>query len=186
MFDSAAYAVRNGDAIAWGRQPVTDLEFVCSFAEAKARLENYRSSDDGPYVDEHGWHFTPSSFRLAALELEALEAIDYTIDRTFPTEGCEFYVTLRRGRQPPADPDQLEAARLDLLRRTFAEVGEQIDLLAGDSTAPAPPVEARLEHELDALREDRDRLLRNYELAMSSKSWRLTAPLRRVGALLRR
>ena len=43
-------------------------------------------------------------------------------------------------------------------------------------------MEAGLEHELDALREERDRLLRNYELAMSSKSWRLTAPLRRVAS----
>jgi hypothetical protein len=32
------------------------------------------------------------------LELGALDAIDYAITRTFPTDGCEFYVTLRRGR----------------------------------------------------------------------------------------
>ncbi len=60
------------------------------------------------------------------LELAALETIDLVIDRTFPTEGTEFYVTLRRGRRVPADDDELQALRLGLLRGTLEEVGEQV------------------------------------------------------------
>jgi SAM-dependent methyltransferase len=193
LFDDVAYGVSSAGTICWGRRPVTELEFFHPLADAKSRLETSGSSDDDSYIDAHGWQFTPSSFRLAMLELAALEAIDYTIDRTFPTEGCEFYVTLRRSRQAPADPEELQSARLDLLRQTFEEVGEQIDLLIGDPTPsepepepPPPLVEDDLERELDALREERDSLLRDYELAMSSKSWRLTAPMRQVAALLRR
>jgi SAM-dependent methyltransferase len=186
LFDFRAYFVTSEGESAWGRRPVTELAFSHSLADAKGLLETQGSSDDDHYVDAHGWQFTPSSFQLAMLELAALQEIDFTVDRTVPTEGFEFYVTLRRGRRVPADQEELQSSRLDLLRQAFEELGEQVDLFIADPTPPAPLVDAGLEHELDALREERDTLLRNYELAMSSKSWRLTASLRRVGALLRR
>jgi SAM-dependent methyltransferase len=186
LFDDVAYSVTSEGVICWGHRPVTDLAFFHSLADAKLRLETYGSNANDPYVDLHTWHFSPSSFQLAMLELAALEAIDFTIVRRFPTDGCEFYVTLGRGRQVPADPKELQSARLDLLRRTFAEVGEQIDLLVGGSAEAPTPVAAVLEGEIEALREERDSLLRNYQIAMNSKSWRLTAPLRRVAALMRR
>jgi SAM-dependent methyltransferase len=186
LFDQVAYGVTSEGAICWGRRPVTELAFYDSLADAKQALEAQGSSDDDLYVDAHGWQFTPSSFQLAMLELAALQEIEYTIVRAFPTEGCEFFVTLRKGRQAPAGPEELQAARLDLLRRTFEEIGEQVGFLLDAATAPPAPVETDLERELEALREERDALRRNYEVAMSSKSWRLTAPLRRVAGLLRR
>jgi SAM-dependent methyltransferase len=142
LFDHVAYGVTSAGSICWGRQPVTELAFSHSLVDAKLHVETYGSNEDGPYVDSHAWHFTPSSFQLAMLELAALEAIDYSIERRFSTDGCEFYVTLRRGRQVPANPEELQSARLDLLRRTFTEVGEQIDLLAGAAAAPPTPVAA--------------------------------------------
>jgi hypothetical protein len=61
--------------------------------------------------------------------------IDFQIDRSFPTEGCEFYVTLRRGRVGYATEQDLQTRRLELLRRTFEEVRDQIELLADGSVA---------------------------------------------------
>jgi ubiquinone/menaquinone biosynthesis C-methylase UbiE len=42
-----------------------------------------------------------------------------------------------------------------------------------------------LHRERNLLSEDRERLLHRYNIAMGSKSWRLTEPLRRIGALFR-
>ncbi len=63
------------------------------------------------------------------LELSALNAIDFTVVRSFPTDGCEFYVTLRRGRVDHSDTNVLQARRLKLLRRTLEEVREQAEML---------------------------------------------------------
>lgn len=52
--------------------------------------------------------------------------------------GCEFDVTLRRGRPAIEDGDALQAERLELLRRTLLEVREQTDYLLG-RVDPAPP-----------------------------------------------
>jgi hypothetical protein len=49
-------------------------------------------------VDCHGWQFTPASFELIILELAALKLIDFTIDKVFPSGGCEFTVHLRKVR----------------------------------------------------------------------------------------
>ena len=186
LFDHVAYSVTSAGTICWGRRPVTELAFFHSLADAKLQLETYGSSEDDPYVDLHALVFH-------AVELPAGHArtrgtrSDRLHDRPHVPHGwLRVLRDARRGRQVPADPEELQSARLDLLRRTFAEVGEQIDLLIGGSRAPPTPVAADLEAEIEALREERDGLLRNYELAMSSKSWRLTAPLRRVAALLRR
>jgi len=129
LFNEVAYGVTNAGSICWGRRPATELAFFRSLYEAKRQLDEYGTSEDGPYVDCHAWFFTPASFQLAMLELAALEVIDFTVNTLFPTEDCEFYVTLRRGRQIPRDENELEALRLDLLRETFTEIGEQIGLL---------------------------------------------------------
>ena len=63
------------------------------------------------------------------LELSALNAIDFTVVRSFPSEGCEFYVTLRRGRVDHGDTDVLQARRLKLQRRTLEELREQAEML---------------------------------------------------------
>ena len=73
--------------------------------------------------------FTPSSFALAMLKLSALNVIDFTVVRSFPSEGCEFYVTLRRGRIDHNDTDALQARRLKLHRRTLKELREQAEML---------------------------------------------------------
>ena len=105
------------------------LGFVHSLEKAKALFDTYDVDEDAPYVDVHGWVFTPSSFALAMLELSALNAIDFTVVRSFPSEGCEFYITLRRGRVDHSDTDALQSRRLRLQRRSLDELREQAEML---------------------------------------------------------
>jgi SAM-dependent methyltransferase len=141
-FDHEAYSIHADGEFAFSRRPVRDIDFFGSLEDAKRAFDTHGVEADTPYVDVHGWHFTPSSFELAMLELSALNVIDFSIEHSFPTEGCEFYVTLRRGRVDYGSDQDLQARRLELLRSTFEEVREQIDLLADGYGAPPTPVAA--------------------------------------------
>ena len=80
-------------------------------------------SDADAYVDCHAWRFTPSSFKLLMLELSALDLIGFRIAKLFPTNGCEFIVSLRRGRDGAVA--ELEPRRLQLLKAMVDELGDQ-------------------------------------------------------------
>ena len=136
LFDQVAYRIQADGESAFSRRRLRDIDFDHSLEQAKALFDAHSVEADAPYHDVHGWVFTPSSFALAMLELSALNAIDYTVVRSFPSEGCEFYVTLRRGRVDHDDTDVLQARRLQLQRRTLEELGEQAQLLHEHESSP--------------------------------------------------
>lgn len=123
-FEEAAYGVLSRGELGWGRRPVDELTFPSSLAEAKHLFES-ADRPEAPYVDCHAWRFTPNSFQLAILELAALGEINFMIEQLFPTEGTEFYVTLRRGQDPRANEPALTRTRLELLGGVMAEMHEQ-------------------------------------------------------------
>jgi len=139
VFDHLAYSIRADGETAFSRRRLGDVKFVHSLDQAKAHFDVHGLGEDAPYVDVHGWMFTPSSFALAMLELSALNVIDFTVVRSFPSEGCEFYVTLRRGRVDHGDMDVVQARRLKLQRRTLEELREQAEML--DELKPSPTAE---------------------------------------------
>ncbi|HEY7178234.1 MAG TPA: methyltransferase domain-containing protein [Gaiella sp.] len=121
LYDQRAYATRLDGHIAW--EPSADPRLV----ELLGSLEGARELLSGPpaeYVDCHAWQFTPASFELAVLELSALGLLDVHVAASHDTVGCEFFVTLRRGADVPANAEELDRARLDLLRRSVSEVAE--------------------------------------------------------------
>jgi SAM-dependent methyltransferase len=65
-----------------------------------ARLVDEYVSRDGSYVDSHAWYFEPSSFRQAIDLLRALDEIDFSVLRLYPTlmGSDEFWVILEAGR----------------------------------------------------------------------------------------
>jgi hypothetical protein len=140
FFDQVAYSIRADGETAFSRRPVRDVDFVHSLEQAKALFDAQSVERDAPYIDMHGWVFTPSSFALAVLELSALNEIDFTVIRSFPTDGCEFYVTLGRGRVHHDDLDALEARRLKLQLRTLEELREQAVMLDERKTSPTAEV----------------------------------------------
>ena len=129
LFDEVAYGIRADGASAFSQRPVHDIEFVHPLEQAKAHFDLNGGEEDGPYADVHGWVFTPSSFALAMLELSALNVIDFTVAEAFPTDGCEFFVTLRRGRVDQSDTNILQARRIELQRRMLEELREQAQML---------------------------------------------------------
>ena len=128
-FEDAAYSVLSRDEICWGTRPVDELRFFSSLAQAGAIFETASVDPQDQYVDCHAWRFTPSSFELTVLELAALGEIDFMVHQAFPTEGCEFFVTLQRGQDPRCSLPNLDAARMSLLRSTMVELAEQTEWL---------------------------------------------------------
>jgi hypothetical protein len=59
-------------------------------------------------------HFTPSSFDLLIIELNATGLINFQIDASFPSWGCEFYRTLINSEATITDMKALEVERLRL------------------------------------------------------------------------
>jgi hypothetical protein len=135
-FDHVAYAVKDGDAIAWGQHPSRGLSFVHTIQDARNLFASVETSED--YVDLHAWRFTPASFELILLELARLGEADWRVERITPANGCEFFVWLRRGGKTAAaslTEAELAVHRLRLLKRTLVETREQIDwFLAGDAS----------------------------------------------------
>lgn len=86
----------------------------------------------GDYVDHHNTIYTPSSFALSILELGQLGVIPFEIAYSYPTDGCEFYATLRKGDIPRMDPVTLNDARLRLMEAVVRELGEQARWLADE------------------------------------------------------
>jgi SAM-dependent methyltransferase len=126
-FDQLVYGCKNGEIIAWGQTPVGKMSLVTpSLAEARGLLSSLPSRE---YVDCHAWQFTPASFELIILELQALGVIDFHVARSFPSAGCEFIVRLKKAVGNIATEVDREAQRMALLERSVEELGEQADYL---------------------------------------------------------
>ena len=77
--------------------------------------EMIEAAEKETYVDAHCWCFTPTSFRLIIHDLNALGYIELKELEFFPTEGCEFFITLaKNGRS-------VDINRLDYLKRIREE-----------------------------------------------------------------
>ena len=88
VFDQVAQGVRPVPGAANGAVASAD-----EIAEAKSVFERARASDE--YIDVHAWRFTPASFRLILAELRLLDLLSFEEACAFPTEGIEFFVSLR-------------------------------------------------------------------------------------------
>ena len=126
------------DCSAGGDSPSRTSSSFHSLADAKLQLETYGSSEDDPYA-------TPRlAFHTVELPAGHARARSARSDRLHdrphvPYGGLRVLRDSPEGSATSRRSRPAQAARLDLLRRTFAEVGEQIDLLTGDSTARRRP-----------------------------------------------
>ena len=134
-FDQVAYSIRADGETAFSHRQLHDLAFAHPLEQAKAHFDAHGGEEEGsvrrcPRLGVHAVELRSRHARPSALN-----AIDFTIVRSFPSEGCEFYVTLRRGRIDHSDPDVLQARRLKLLRRTMEELREQAEMLDEKASA---------------------------------------------------
>ena len=115
VFDHVASIVKRGADVSWNAQAGGELSFIHGLGEAKSAFDRARGSDE--YVDVHCWRFTPASFRLILTELRLLELIAFEQVCCFPTEGCEFFVTLK-----PASAALGSVDRMALYRQVAREL----------------------------------------------------------------
>lgn len=121
------------------------------------------------YIDTHCWVFTPRSF-VEALDLGSrLGLLPFEIATMFPTpvQSHEFFVSLRR---IPAN------ATIEDQRAAFLASCRQLDL----------PGEERELRVLDDLEERARKAEFSLQALHNSRSWRMTAPLRRVATAWRK
>ena len=128
-FNGFAYPIKSGGKMAWGPGHTETLGFVFpnSLQEGQ-KVYDSQCDPSSPYLDVHGWYFTPSSFRLICLELNALGLLPFEEIGFFSTtEGCEFFVTLKKNEKP--DTADLDERRMGLLKAMLIEIREQTDFL---------------------------------------------------------
>jgi ubiquinone/menaquinone biosynthesis C-methylase UbiE len=86
------YLSNRGDRVAW--QEGFKEEFSLTYNDTDAYNSMQRVIQHNEYLDSHVWSFTPTSFRLMIQDLNDLGFISLKEVCFFPSEGCEFYVTL--------------------------------------------------------------------------------------------
>lgn len=102
-----------------------DFKLVSDLSAAYHHMASAGERQSDPYMDAHGWCFTPASFHLSMLELFTLNVIPWSVSRLDPSGGIEFYVWLERRRLKLPNAE-LETLRLKLLRDMIEEADEQL------------------------------------------------------------
>jgi predicted SAM-dependent methyltransferase len=114
VFDHLAHAAKLNGSISWAQQISGKLSLVHSFEEAIDGFEQAKISDS--YIDVHHWRFTPASFRLILCDLRSMGLLDLVEETEFGTVGCEFFVTLKKGKMGEKTP------RITMLNEIIDEV----------------------------------------------------------------
>jgi hypothetical protein len=161
-----------GGEIAWGLGQAGPVEFRYADSGENQQLIQ-QGLDQAEYVDIHRWRFTPSSFALLVQDLRELGYHSLAEVDSAPTLGFEFFVTLGRRESPP------RRDRLELLQQIRSELA-----LVAEMDGLGPSLVAA-EREIDDLREALASARGELDRTLSSRSWRATASLRRIAAILR-
>jgi predicted SAM-dependent methyltransferase len=109
--------VSKGGNIAWAQGINGEYKCVHSIENALTGIQAVNTQK--AYLDIHAWCFVPSSFRLMMQDLfnlgyTAFQELDY-----FPTDGCEFYMTLSRKGRGLIQP------RVEMLQQIERELQQQ-------------------------------------------------------------
>ena len=136
--------VSRGGHIAWDKNADGEYRFVHSLSDALLGIKSV--VNENKYYDVHAWCFTPHSFRLIVDDLYSLGLISLREIDFFPTEGCEFYVTLGRhgtGHNIPRLEilETIEKEESSILRTEFIDDIHGAE--AGAGTAVSDMVEMR-------------------------------------------
>ena len=161
--DHVLHATKRDGLIAWTPAHTSPVEFLHTYDEAIASLEQARTQAD--YLDVHAWVFNPHSFAALIEVSNRFGLIDLQINELTESAGMEFFASLQKSSaiRVAETPDE-EAACLDrmLAAREFWRSdsnGAGTEVL----NAPAPPDELpplTLRSVLDSGRREGDRVAR--------------------------
>lgn len=125
LFEQLFDSVSSDGQLVWADWvPTGEIRFVVKDFSYEARLTQPEGSE---YIDCHAWYFTPSSFDLIVLELNALGLIPFEIGLSYPSWGCEFFRTMTKSKPSNHEANSLAHARLHLHQKICDELRTQFD-----------------------------------------------------------
>jgi len=125
VFNSSAYGILQNQKATWGPGPLHDIKLAENLGDCYKSIHQYNGSRDEPYIDCHGWFFTPNSFHLIIAELGQMGLINCHIQTSHPTVGNEFFITLKMGVPGHLPDDELNRQRLNMLISTQIDLHKQ-------------------------------------------------------------
>jgi 2-polyprenyl-3-methyl-5-hydroxy-6-metoxy-1,4-benzoquinol methylase len=187
LFEAASYMCARDGKIAWSPDETGTVALQLDVADGKNLVR--QSRDQLEYHDAHRWTFTPSSFVLLLQDLRELGYHSLVQYDSEPPIGFEFFVTLGHADGPPQHLDRLQL--MQQIRSELAAVAEQDGLgpravELQETLAAARRDLAASRGELESLRRELDGTRELLDGVVSSRSWQITRPLRRVASALRR
>ena len=137
VFDSLALFASCNGKIAWDcLEDTENAKFEFKHSEVDV-WEAVRSSFlNDSYIDSHCWVFTPKSFFKLLKSLINLDLFDFKVERFYPTNGCEFYVSLKSLNRASTSVSERRATQLKSIdvkalgteQITYSRQPEQIEL----------------------------------------------------------
>jgi hypothetical protein len=132
VFDALAYDTRPPDGSpSWAKGTAFAPRFNGPLDGAVGFLKGYDENANAGYLDVHGWVFTPASFSLILLELQALNYADWRIAKIVEQGAVEFIAVLEHTGNLKMPPDAVAALRMQLLIRQLEEARDQANWLFG-------------------------------------------------------
>jgi hypothetical protein len=88
-FDNTAMNCKIGYNFTWSEGTrLIDARFFHDIFAAESAYLSCSEDRDSSYADQHGWVYTPSSFRLILIELNAIGIIPFVPKDNHSTFGC--------------------------------------------------------------------------------------------------
>jgi Uncharacterized protein conserved in bacteria len=177
IFDHVTYARHVDVNEAWnGPLDPSQLEHCHSFEAAMSMVQDALTTEN--YHDVHCWVFTPQSCAALMIEAARYGLLDFECAGfcDTPCNSLEFSVFLRPSTDPEAIADSWKRVQ-DGLTPPMPDLSERVAKLKVEVQAKTLGLEAanaRVAEVERALNAARDQL----KAHQTSKSWRLTAPLR--------
>lgn len=118
--------IDGSDRIGWGLvSSPAQISLQDTIINAYDVAQRHLTNDDEPYFDAHCWTFSPTSFEVIILDLNALGLIDLSLRRIVSYGGHEFYVHLEKsGSRPDVRSADFRKQRSELLRKIVDENAE--------------------------------------------------------------
>ena len=120
VFDGSADFVHLGDRDTWNCLNRGPMSLQNKLVDA-VRLFDLAAAPDGPYVDTHGWCFSPLSFQLIMRDLNELGRTPFKIKTITEAGGLEFYTVLSVDTPAPA-MSRIQLKRWLLLEQVLTNV----------------------------------------------------------------
>lgn len=172
VFDNISTIAGKNGHIVWLENDLDNTFFLSTVAAAHDAYQKHLVSNE--YVDCHGWQFVPSSFLHLIKTLRSLGYIKsgqthFSTNPYGKINRHEFYAVLEKDAPTCTIPD------IDLFKQREREIREVY--VSEQDVAPG-------RHEFDEMKRRLQQAELEVQRLKSSKSWRLTSPLRLLRQLV--